>query len=321
MSEHWSSSKEAGALSGMRFMVGVYNLLGRGVFTAILVPVIAYFFIRRGSARQASMDYLRRFKRAYPEKFRNQSIIWLSYRHFLAFGQSILDKYIVWASKTTEITLPPPDRKLLFDQLESGEGCLLVGSHFGNLEYSRGIAVQYPELVINVLIHDQHSEKFSALMKDADTDSRMNLIQVTDIDFDLALSLKEKVDRGEWVAIAADRVPVGERKRVCSVDFLGDKANFPVGPYVLASLLNCPVYLLHCYYAENQYHVGVEFFGKELKFPRKNRQQAYADAAQKYAIALQRQVARFPLQWFNFFDFWNTDNTRELTRKGTDENV
>lgn len=320
MSDHWSTAKEAGALSGMRFMVGVYNLLGRAVFTVILMPVIGYFFIRRGSTRRASMDYLRRVKRVYPEKFRNQPIAWLSYRHFLAFGQSILDKYIVWASKTTEIVLPPPDRKLLFDQLESGEGCLLMGSHFGNLEYSRGIAVQYPELVINVLIHDQHSEKFAEFMKDADTNSRMNLIQVTDIDFELALSLKEKVDRGEWVAIAADRVPVGERKRVCRVNFMGNKANFPVGPYVLASLLQCPVYLLHCYHAENEYHVGVEFFGEKLKFPRKNRQQAYENAAQKYAIALQRQVARFPLQWFNFFDFWDTGNKQDLTSKGSDRN-
>lgn len=320
MSQHWSTTKEAGALTGMRFMISVYNLLGRGVFTVFLMPVIAYFFIRRGSSRRASIDYLRRFKRCYPERFKKQPLIWLSYRHFLAFGQSILDKYIVWASKTTEITLPPPDRKLLFDQLDSGEGCLLMGSHFGNLEYSRGIAVQYPELVINVLIHDQHSEKFSALMKDASAGSRMNLIQVTDIDIELALSLKEKVDRGEWVAIAADRVPVGERKRVCSVDFLGDKASFPVGPYVLASLLRCPVYLLHCYYAEKQYHVSVEFFGKEFRFPRKNRQQAYEAAAQKFALALEKQVARFPLQWFNFFDFWNTDNRQELTREDPGEN-
>ena len=195
-----------------------------------------------------------------------------------------------------------------------------MGSHFGSLEYSRGIAVQYPELVINVLIHDQHSEKFSALMKDADTDSRMNLIQVTDIDLELALSLKEKVDRGEWVAIASDRVPVGKHKRVCSVDFMGDKASFPVGPYVLANLLNCPVYLLHCYFDENQYHVGVEFFGDKMKFPRKNRQQAYEDAAQDYAKALEKQVVRFPLQWFNFFDFWSTDNNQELTREGTESN-
>jgi predicted LPLAT superfamily acyltransferase len=157
-------------------------------------------------------------------------------------------------------------------------------------------------------MHDQHAEKFSAFMQEARAESRMNLIQVTEIDFELALSLKAKVERGEWVVIAADRVPVGERKRVCSARFLGEMASFPVGPYVLASLLNCPVYLMHCFYSGKQYHVGVEFFGDKLKFSRNNMQQEYARAAQKFACSLEKQVVRFPLQWFNFYDFWDVSD-------------
>ena len=68
---------------------------------------------------------------------------------------------------------------------------------------------------------------------------------------------------------------------------------------------------MHCFYAEKQYHVGVEFFGKELNFPRKSRQQAYENAAQRFASALEKQVVRFPLQWFNFFDFWSTNDDQE----------
>ena len=313
MSQHWATTKEAGTLIGIRFMVKIYSILGRGWFSVVLVPVMAYFFVIRRSARRASMDYLRKVRRCYPERFQSQSLTWLSFRHFFAFGQSMLDKIIVWAHKHTEINIDLESKKMLFGQLDSGQGCLLMGSHFGNLEYSRGISTRYPELVINVLLHDQHAEKFSTFMEEVGTESRMNLIQVTDIDFELALSLREKVQRGEWVVIAADRVPVGERKRVCSVNFFGEKASFPVGPYVLASLLHCPVYLMHCFYDERQYHVGVEFFGNELNFPRKNRQQAYENAAQKFASALEKQVVRFPLQWFNFFDFWSTNDDQECS--------
>jgi len=308
MSQHWAKTKEAGAVAGIQFMVKVYTVLGRGWFNVVLVPVMAYFFVIRVNARRASLDYLRRVKRCYPNRFRNRPLVWLSFRHFFSFGQSILDKIIVWAHKHTEISIDPESRKMLFGQLESGQGCLLIGSHFGNLEYSRGISVRYPELVINVLVHDQHAGKFSAFMQEARAESRMNLIQVTEIDFELALSLKAKVERGEWVVIAADRVPVGERKRVCSARFLGEMASFPVGPYVLASLLNCPVYLMHCFYSDKQYHVGVEFFGDKLRFSRNNRQQEYACAAQKFACSLEKQVVRFPLQWFNFYDFWDVSD-------------
>jgi len=296
-------------------MVSIYSVLGRAVFNIVLVPVMAYFFMRRGRTRRASMNYLQKVKRSYPEKFQNRLLIWLSYRHFLTFGQSLLDKYIAWSQVPTDIAMNPGDEKVLFDLVASGRGCLVIGSHFGNLEYSRGISVRHPELVINVLTFDQHAEKFSSLMREAGSESRMHLIQVTDIDLELALTLKEKVQRGEWVVVAGDRVPVGDGNRVCSVTFFGEKANFPVGPYVLANLLRCPVYLLHCFHVEDHYQVGIEFFEEEFKSHRKDRQKDYERAAQKFASVLEIQVARFPLQWFNFFDFWGDREKQQIESK------
>lgn len=311
MSQHWSTIREAGALKGMRFLILIYNTFGRFIFNVILVPVMAYFFIRRTEARRASRDYLQRVKSAYPQSLPNRSISWLSFRHFLTFGHSLLDKYIAWTQSLTGISIEPDEEKMLFELVSSRKGCLVIGSHFGNLEYSRGVSARHPELVINVLLYDQHAEKFSSLLKDAKSESRINLIQVTDIDISLALTLKEKVQRGEWVIIAGDRIPVGEGKRVCSVNFFGSKANFPVGPYVLASLLHCPIYLMHCFLVEDDYHVGVEFFEDNFVIDRKNRQAGYEKAAQKFAIALEKQVVRYPLQWFNFFDFWHAQKEHD----------
>jgi len=101
-------------------------------------------------------------------------------------------------------------------------------------------------------------------------------------------------------------VPVGDDKRVCKADFFGEKASFPVGPYVLASLLHCPVYLLHCFRIEGNYRVVIEFFEDTIQLPRKNKHQAYEKAANKFAQALEKQVVRSPLQWFNFYDFWDS---------------
>lgn len=305
MSHHWASIKEAGALKGMRIMVFIYSVFGRMVFNIILVPVMAYFYVRRPAARQASKSFLRRVEATYPGLLKNRSISWLSYRHFLTFGHSLLDKYIAWSQSPTDIAMDPGEQEMLFDLVNSGVGCLVIGSHFGNLEYSRGISLRHPNLVINVLMYDQHAEKFSSLMEEAKSDLRMNLIQVTDIDIALAFKLKEKVQRGEWIIIAGDRVPLGEANRVCDATFFGEKANFPVGPYVLANLLDCPVYLLHCFLMEGEYHVGVEFFEEKFKIDRKNREQAYQQAVERFAHALEKQVARFPLQWFNFYDFWH----------------
>ena len=142
------------------------------------------------------------------------------------------------------------------------------------------------------------------MMAQSQPDSRMHLIQVTDLDLPLALKLREKVERGEWVVIAGDRVPVGEGGRTVTVDFLGAPARFPVGPWVLASLLKCPVYSLHCYREDTGYRMEFEPFADSIELPRKDRDAAFARYARHYAGSLERLIRRKPMQWFNFFDFW-----------------
>lgn len=292
----------------MRILIWIHNRGGRWAFGLALFPVMAYFFVRRGEARRASREYLQRVRRCYPEGLGKRSILWLSFRQFMTFGQSLLDKYLAWVQPPSGIAMDSVEEKMLFDAVASGQGCMLIGSHFGNLEYSRGIAHRHPTLIINVLMYDKHAQKFAALIEQSEPESRMNLMQVTDLDFALALRLKEKVQNGEWVVIAGDRVPVSAGDRVCNAEFFGEIARFPVGPYVLASLLQCPVYLLHCFRDAGGYRLVMEFFDEKIELPRDNRQLAFETCAQKFATALERQVARAPLQWFNFFDFWSDED-------------
>lgn len=310
MSGHWASVGEAGALAGLRFMVWVYTHLGRAAFNVVLVPVMLYFFVRRPLARKASREFLSRVKRSYPEALRGTPGLWTSFVHFFRFGQSLLDKYVAWMQPPSWIDMDPDEQDLLFSLVDSGQGVLLIGSHFGNLEYSRSIAHRHPSLVINILLYDRHAANFAALLTDSAPESRLNLIQVTDLDIDLALQLKDKVDAGEWLLIAGDRVPVGESDKVCPAEFFGEPADFPIGPYVLANLLRCPVYLLHCFHMQGEYRLGFEFFEQEIRPSRTGRRRSYANEVHKFARALEAQVIKAPLQWFNFYDFWAPRDTR-----------
>jgi predicted LPLAT superfamily acyltransferase len=305
MSQHWATMTEAGALAGLRTMVWIHSHLGRFAFSVVLVPVMAYFLVRRSAARQASRDFLRRVKRQYPESLKGNASWWLSFRHFLAFGNAMLDGVIASMQPSDEFDMEADERKLMADLAQSGQGILMIGSHFGNLAYSRSIAQNNKSLVVNILIYEQHAANFTTLLADASPASRLNLIQVTDLDLELALRLKEKVQNGEWVVIAGDRVPVKTGDNICSATFFGETAKFPIGPYVLAKLLKCPVYLLHCFRSQGQYQLSLELFQNEITTSRRNRQRSYDIEVQKFATALERQVIREPLQWFNFYDFWD----------------
>jgi predicted LPLAT superfamily acyltransferase len=87
-------------------------------------------------------------------------------------------------------------------------------------------------------------------------------------------------------------------------DFLGHPAPFPQGPFVLAHLLECPVYLFFCLKEGERYRVHLEHFAERVILPRRERQSALAGYAQRYARRLEAYCQRAPLQWFNFFDFW-----------------
>ena len=132
----------------------------------------------------------------------------------------------------------------------------------------------------------------------------MNLLQVTEMTPATAMLLSDKVERGEYVVIAGDRVPVSAQPRVALAEFLGDPAAFPIGPYALASLLRCPVYLMFCVSQPSGYHVYYELFRERIEIPRQERDAAYAELAAEYAARLAHHCRAAPLQWFNFYDFW-----------------
>jgi predicted LPLAT superfamily acyltransferase len=196
MSRHWSKIGEAGALTGMRFMIWVDKFLGSWVYDFVLIFPMVYFFMRRGDARRASFDFLGRVRQQYPNALGRGPLAWYSYRQFYAFGLSLRDKYLAWAESPQRINMVAEEERMLLQAAACEKGCLLIGSHFGNLEYSRGIAHRHPGLTINVLIYDQHATKFAALIAQAEPEARMHLIQVTDVDIELALKLKSKVDSG-----------------------------------------------------------------------------------------------------------------------------
>jgi len=318
MSQHWAQMKEAGFLSGLRAMVMVYQFLGRMIFNIVLIPVMTYFYIRRSEARQASFEFLSKVRRRYPNSLSKRPLAWLSFLHFISFGQSLLDKFIAWGPNPPEISMDPVEEQMLYKLVNSGKGVMIIGSHFGNIEYARGISLRHPDLIINVLMYDQHSEKFSELLRNARNDTSMNIIQVTTIDLELALTLKQRVARGEWVVIAGDRVPVSNDSRVCQTQFFGEPANFPVGPYVLANLLGCPVYLMHCYRLSDNYHVNVELFSEYFQTSRNHRQSDYEVGGQRFADSLENYVSHYPLQWYNFFDFWNDLNQQGAQKEQPD---
>ncbi|WP_017412554.1 glycosyltransferase family 2 protein [Aeromonas salmonicida] len=309
---HWSRTPERGSLLGMQIMLASYRLLGRRGFSLLLYPVIGYFWLTGRAQRQASQAYLARL-----EAFSRTQGIRLppeprsSFRHFLRFGESALDKLAGWRGDIAEDQVELVGREHYEAAINSGKGLLLLGSHLGDLELCRALGSRKGEVRINALVFTRHAARFNALLKEINPDSRLNLIQVQEMGADTAILLKEKLDQGEWVVIVGDRTSVTREKRVVWADFLDAPAPFPLGPFALASVLGCPVYLMFGLKEQGRFRVHFEPFADSLSLPRQGRQQILASRVQAYADRLQHHCLRAPLDWFNFFDFWQLTDEQE----------
>lgn len=319
-SGHWSRLAERGAGWGLSSVYWCYRLLGRNAAVVMLLPVVGYFFLTGAAARRASLDYLRRCYRHFgPSPDLPREPGWReAFRHFLHFATAALDKVVAWRGDGLPQRVELADLAPIDALVRSTRGALVVGAHMGNLEMCRALAVHAGHRTINAVVHTAHAAKFARLIARSNPHSGFKLIEVDDFGADTAVILREKIDAGEWLVIVGDRTPVAENGRVVSASFLGSMALFPQGPFILAHLLQCPVYLIACLREPGAaiYRVRLERFADALVLPRQGRIEVLGQWVQRYAAWLESLCRRAPLEWFNFFDFWAHPDAELRPRPG-----
>lgn len=307
---HWARIGERGSLTGMQTLVLIQRRLGRWPFLLVLRPVILWYFLSHRTARRASTDYLCRLDPTL--KQRPFARFWKSYGHFLQFGDALMDKVAAWSDSIGEDRLRGDGFRHFGEAIRAGRGGIVLVAHHGNLDIANALVKYQPDLDLTVMMHTRNAGKFNALLEQVTGLPRPNILEVTEIGPATAQELAERVQRGGFVVIAADRIPVsGARLR--QLPFLGAEAAFPEGPFLLAMLLRCPVYTLSCVRDADGFHIDFEPFDDLTDLPRKERQAWISRAMQRFADQLAVRVQRHPLQWFNFYPFWlsHTGNTHD----------
>ena len=300
--DHWSALTERGALWGMRFVLLARRVLGRRGCIAVLLPVVSWFWLTERVRRRASMDYLcrvRDFAAQPPPRW------WHGIAHYLEFAGKALDSVVATRAKAPGGPLRVQDPDGMAALAAAGRGGMVVVSHLGNADISRAALDQQFPRGMTVLMHTTHAAQYNAMLDRLHGNPRSRTLQVTELGPETAINLQQRVERGEWLAMAADRTPVGGGGRVAQVPFLGAPAAFPLGPWVLAGLLGCPVFLLFCLRDhDGGYSVYLELFASKVDLPRAARDAGLADLAARYAERLQHYTMQAPNQWYNFYDFW-----------------
>jgi predicted LPLAT superfamily acyltransferase len=302
---HWSTHKERGSLVLMRLTAFGVRVLGRRLLTPVIYLIVLYFFASARAARRHIRQY-QTYLSAWNGNASPSPTLGSVFGQFIAFADNLLDRLDVWRGRLrfeqVQLVDPSGVRARLLLSAHGGRGEILVVTHLGNPDVCRAMAELSEQVPLNVLVHNQHVAQFNRLLGEAG-DRSMRLIQVSELDTALMMDLSQRVERGEWLAIAGDRVPLHDGRRV-TVDFLGHAAAFPQGPWLMAGLLRCPVNLLCCLKVDGRYRIYLDAFLDNAGWERGRRNEVIQAWVQRYANRLAQQCLIAPRQWFNFYAYW-----------------
>lgn len=302
---HWAALAERGAGWGLALTAWQLRHLGRRATLALLAPALAYFFLTGRTQRAAARAYLARVGAGPAGPF-------APLRLMADFAGRALDTVAAWAGMLPPAALEPADPAGLAALTADPRGAVLVVSHHGNAELARALADPVWRDRLTVLVHTRHAENFNRVLARFAPAAAARLIEVADFGPDTVIALQQRIERGEWIAIAGDRVPVASRGRVGRAPFLGAPAAFPHGPWLLAALLGCPVHLLFCRrIAPGRWRLRVERMAERIELPRAGRAAALDGLIAAYAARLEAECRAAPEQWYNFYDFWAVEESKE----------
>ncbi len=288
----WEGRSRASAW-GYRFFVWLLRNFGIGpAYRLVSIVTVYYRFFIPSATRPLKYLYTQRL--GFSTKKANQLIR----RNLVVFGQTLVDKVAVLAGVNQRLQFTHEGIHHLEEMVAAGQGGMLISAHIGNWEVA-GQLLNRLDATINILMYDGEDKAIKEYMERFESNRSFNLILIRD-DMSHIYDISAALRRNELICLHADRFRPGNR--TVSHEFLGKKALFPAGPFILASKLKAPVSFVFAI-KENERHY--HFFAEPAKLYSGRGTTGADNMLSEYVQLLEEKLKQYPEQWFNYFDFWD----------------
>jgi predicted LPLAT superfamily acyltransferase len=285
--------KSKGSKQGYRIFVWVLRRFG--VFPAyfLLRLVSLYYFFFSWKSSRAVFN-LFHDKLGYS---RLKSVFKL-YNNYFQFGQSLIDKVVLMSGMPNRFSFHFDGEEHLRKMVVDGNGGLLLSAHLGNWEIA-GHLLKRLGTRINIVMFDGEHQQIKEYLETVTGSRNVNVIVIKN-DISHIYQISEAFRNKELVCMHADRFIEGNK--VYSVDFLGQQAKFPIGPFILASTFKVPVSFV---FAMKESDLHYHFFATPDKSRVDVKKDVFApELATAFAAEMEKKVKEYPEQWFNYYNFW-----------------
>jgi predicted LPLAT superfamily acyltransferase len=293
----WMHRPEGGGRLALWFIRTLALRMGRAPARLLLVPVAAYYVLRRGPERRASRRFLSR------ALGRPATLIDV-WRHMFTFATVTLDRIFLLTEEFRRFDIRTIGLEEVYAQLDFSHGALFIGAHLGSFDALRVLALQMPERSVRPVIDLAQNPTVSLLLNALNPAIARSIINARQDGTATALAIHEALEQRSVVTLLADRARPGNA--LADAVFLGERATFPTAPWLLAAALKVPVVLCFgLYRGGRRYDLHFEIFAPTLAIPRAARATVVAEIVQRFADRLSHYAQLAPYNWFNFYDLWD----------------
>jgi predicted LPLAT superfamily acyltransferase len=286
--------KSRGSVLGYKIFAWSIKHLGLNFAYFLLFFVTAYFLFASKKAFR-SMYYFFHIRLGQSRARTITSI----FRNYYLLGQGLIDKTAVLAGLKDKFKFILEGKE---DLLQMQDGGILISAHIGNWEVG-GKALDFINKKVSLVIIDEEGPAIREFISEVLTDRNVHFIKIGD-DFSHLFKIKQALENKEIIAFLGDRFIDGNQ--TTRIDFLGEPALFPMGPWHMASYFNVPVsYVFAVKESRRQYR----FYASPLKIipSVKNPMERSAlvrDSIKEYVSGFEKITRKYPLQWHNYYNFW-----------------
>lgn len=283
--------KSKGTVLGYKIFVFLIQKAGVKSAYFLLYFVASYYFLFLKKSNQAIFYYFN--KRLGYSYFKSKRMVFKSY---YVFGQTIIDKVSISAGMRDQFTYEFDGIETLKRLLAEKKGGVLISAHIGNFEIAEHFFGEIDiNFQINLVTTDLEHSNIKKYLESVTQKPTVKFIIIKD-DLSHVFEINAALGRNELICFTGDRYFEGTKS--LSDKLLGEEANFPAGPFLIASRLKVPVVFVYVMKEPNlHYHL----YAREAIV--KHRDEKGLLSA--YIENVESMLKKYPLQWFNYFDFWN----------------
>ncbi|GLU56709.1 lipid A biosynthesis acyltransferase [Dyadobacter frigoris] len=281
--------KTKGSLLGYKIFLFLINALGLNFAYGLLRIVSYYYYLFAEKPKEALLDF---YSKAL--HISGKPALHLVRQNFFILGQTLLDRAAFLLGKDKNFTHTFENEQYLLDIRDKGKGGILLSAHLGNWETAGNLLKGRVTPTINIVMLDAEVESIKKFMDLSTGGSKFKIIPIKN-DLSHVILIRNALLNNEFVAIHADRYLEGAK--FIELDFLGKKAKFPYGPFVIASKFDAPVtFVFAAKDGKFSYHLSATTPIEGKMKPE--------EITQLYVAELERKVRQYPEQWFNYFNFF-----------------